>query len=230
MRTISMPSGDIASNMEYSPMRDRRAGSRSLLATAALALVLAAASGSAAAAKIVCWKDSSGKVVGCGDKVPPEFQQSATKELDSRGITRGSTDSVEDAARKRAQEQEALRQKAEAERRASEQRRLDNALLETYSNEREIDLKRDRDLQVVDSQLQQLQAALRNAAARVAELQKKGAQNGNAGPAKEDFARAAAEKQRYEQAVEAKQKEKEAVRNRYADFRKRYAELKAAAK
>ena len=57
--------------------------------------------------RIVCWKDKSGKVVGCGDKVPPEFQDSATREMDTRGVTRGTTESAEDAAKRRAQEQEA---------------------------------------------------------------------------------------------------------------------------
>src|SRR5215210_6689518 len=58
---------------------------------------------------IVCWKDKSGKVVGCGDKVPPEYQSSATKELDSRGITRRTTESVEEANQRRLREQEAAR-------------------------------------------------------------------------------------------------------------------------
>ena len=49
--------------------------------------------------KIVCWKDKAGKVIGCGDKVPPEFQGSGTKELDSRGVTRKTTESADDAAR-----------------------------------------------------------------------------------------------------------------------------------
>ena len=37
--------------------------------------------------KIVCWKDKAGKTVGCGDKVPPEYQDNATKELNRRGVT-----------------------------------------------------------------------------------------------------------------------------------------------
>ena len=205
---------------------------RPLVVGALLAAAVAggsAVSGSAHAGqgKIVCWKDAAGKVIGCGDKIPPEYQQSATKELDSRGVTRATTDSVEEAARKRAREQEAQRQRAEVERVASEQRRLDNALLETYSNENEIDLKRDRDLQVVDGQLQQLNVALKNAAARLAELRKRSDPNAKGSGGSDELARTSAEKQRYEQAIEAKQREKEELRTRYADYRKRYAELKA---
>ena len=60
----------------------------SLVTALAAAAALMAFSGSALAqaskgsGKIVCWKDKAGKVVGCGDRVPPEFQDSATKELD----------------------------------------------------------------------------------------------------------------------------------------------------
>ena len=33
---------------------------------------------------IVCWKDKNGKVIGCGDKVPPEYQDNANKVLNRR--------------------------------------------------------------------------------------------------------------------------------------------------
>ena len=98
--------------------------------------------------KIVCWKDAAGKVIGCGDKVPPEYQSSGTKELDSRGVTRGTTESAEEVNKRRQKEQEAARVKSEEQRKSVDQKRQDTALLETYSNEKEIDLKRDRDLQV----------------------------------------------------------------------------------
>ena len=96
-----------------------RTVSRSYLAVA-LAVAVAGAvvcPGAVAAqdkkARIVCWKDKSGKVVGCGDKVPPEFQDSATREMDRTGVTRGTTESAEDAAKRRAQEQEAAKVKTE---------------------------------------------------------------------------------------------------------------------
>ena len=63
--------------------------------------------------RIVCWKDKSGKVVGCGDKVPPEYQSSATREMDSRGVTRKQTDSVEEVNRRREKDQEAARPEGE---------------------------------------------------------------------------------------------------------------------
>src|SRR6476620_5634603 len=126
-------------------MRDLETRAILLLGTLSFAVFASLPATSwAQAQKIVCWKDKSGKVVGCGDKVPPEFQSSATKEMDSRGITRKTTESVEEANQRKGREQEAARVKAEEDRKLTDLKRQDNALLETYSNEKEIDLKRDR--------------------------------------------------------------------------------------
>ena len=93
-----------------------RPSSLSLLGLLAAALLLAAAP-AAQAQKIVCWKDKTGKVVGCGDRVPPEFHQNESKTLDNRGIVRGTTVSAEEAARQKAKAQEQAALKAEEDRR-----------------------------------------------------------------------------------------------------------------
>src|SRR3712207_2146446 len=90
------------------------------------------------AAQIVCWKDKSGKTIGCGDKVPPEYQSSATRELDSRGITRKQTESVEDETTRRQRQQEAARLKAEDDRKRLDQQRQDTALLETFRDRKSV--------------------------------------------------------------------------------------------
>src|SRR5512133_3136579 len=136
-----------------------------LLGAACIGIAFAALP-AASHAKIVCWKDKAGKVVGCGDAVPPEYQESATKELDKRGVTRSTTESAQDAARQRAQSEETAKLKVESERRAAEQKRQDSALIATYASEQEIDGKRDRDLQAIDLQLSQLRMSLKNAAER----------------------------------------------------------------
>src|SRR5688500_10587825 len=123
-----------------------------LAAVAVVVLIALPGTASAQAGRIVCWKDKSGKVIGCGDKVTPEFQSSATRELDSRGVTHKQTESLEDTNRRREREQELARSKTEEDRKVLDQKRQDTALLETYSNEKEIDLKRDRDMQVLDLQ------------------------------------------------------------------------------
>ena len=181
--------------------------------------------------RIVCWKDKSGKVVGCGDKIPPEFQNNAATEIDKRGVTRGTTESVEDAARRKAQDQEAAKLKGEEQKRIAEQKRQDTALLNTFSSEKEIDQKRDRDLQQMDIQLSQIKVSHKNATDRYTEVKgrsdaaakdKKGVPDG----LKEEMTKASADVQRFEQVVTAKEKEKEEIRQRYAEQKKRWLELR----
>ena len=223
-------------------MRDQTVRFAIVLAALGLVGALIVQGPAAAQGKIVCWKDKSGKTIGCGDKVPPEYQSSATKELSSQGITRKSTESAEDASQRRSREQEAARVKAEEDKRILDQKRQDTALLETYSNEKEIDLKRDRDLGVLDLQIEQLMTALKGATSRYNDAKARAeqaskAEAGNAPPAdknkkspasiaNDDFARATANKERLEKTIESKQKEKEELRKRYAEYKRRYAELK----
>jgi len=212
-------------------MRNIKRRYLTVVVAAALAGAAGIAAHEASAQKIICWKDKSGKVVGCGDKVPPEYQESATKELDKSGMTRRTTDSADDAAKRKAKEQEFAKQKAEEQKKLVEQRRQDAALLNTFSSEKEIDLKRDRDLQVVDTQLSQMQVSLKNATdrhndakARVAAAEKSKKPVPDA--LNDEVARAAAEKQKVEQNIAAKEKEKEDIRKRYAEMKQRYIELK----
>jgi len=200
---------------------------RVIHAAVTAALVAGLVAGGALAAqpkggKIVCWKDKSGKVVGCGDRVPPEYQDAATKVLDRRGVTRKTTESAEERAKaeaaRQAREKETAQQQAEEKRRIEEQRRQDMALINTFSNEKEIDLKRDRDISVVDTQLTQLRIAHKNALAHQAEAKKAGQ--------KEEMARADANVAKSANAVAEKEKEREELRQRYTEMRKRYMELK----
>lgn len=213
-------------------MRDmKKISLRHLLPIVCMAMAVTA---SDASGKIVCWKDKSGKVVGCGDSVPPEYQQGATKELDKQGITRRTTQSAEEVARRRAQDEEAARLKEENERRAGDQRRQDSALLATYASEQEIDVKRDRDLQVIELQMNQLRVSLKNATDRQKEAQARKdiadkSKKGSSDALKEEVARTAEQTSRLEHAIAAKEKEKDEIRARYADYRKRYVELKGPA-
>ena len=106
---------------------------RAFLIAALAALALGAANAHAQAksdkGKIICWKDSSGKVVGCGDRVPPEYQSSGTKELDKSGTTRKTTESAADIAKRQAsQEKDVSANKAAEEKRLAEQKRQDTVL------------------------------------------------------------------------------------------------------
>lgn len=213
----------------------RRNGQLAAALAVALAVALSAFSGTAPAqekkGRMVCWKDKSGKVVGCGDSVPPEYQNSATREIDRTGVTRGTTESAEEAAKRRAQEQEAAKVKAEEGKRLAEQKRQDSALMNTYSSEKEIDQKRDRDLQQADIQLGQIKTSLKNSTDRYNEVKTRSDaaakdKKGMSDALKEELSKATSERQRFEQMVTAKEKEKEEITKRYAEQKKRYIELK----
>jgi hypothetical protein len=186
------------------------------LATAIIAMPQAAFA--QAKGKIVCWKDKSGKVMGCGDTVPPEYRDNATKELDNQGTTRKTGESAAEAEARRAQEQARAKEKAEEERRVADQKRKDSALLNTYTNEKEIDLKRDRELKAADQSIAQQQAALKLANERLVDAQKRGA--------KEDIARAERDKGVIEKGIADKEAEKGELVKKYAEEKKRYMDLK----
>ena len=168
--------------------------------------------------KIVCWKDKSGKVIGCGDTVPLEYRDNATKELDKQGMTRKTGESAADAEARRTQEQARAKEKAEEERRVADQKRRDAALLNTYTNEKEIDLKRDRELKAADQSIAQQQTALKLANERLADAQKRGA--------KDEVARAERDKGVIEKGIASKEAEKGELTVKYAEEKKRYMELK----
>ena len=197
-----------------------RATFGAILILAVAGLVAAPAMAQSKSGKIVCWKDKSGKVVGCGDTVPPEYQAGATKELDSRGVTRKTTDSADVVAKRKQQDEEAAKQKAEEQKRVAEKKRQDTALLNTFSSEKEIDAKRDRELGDVEVQITQTQGALNGATQRY--------NDAKARNAKEDMARAAAEQDKLEKSIAAKKKEKEEIRQKYVDQKKRYVELRGS--
>jgi|GEM_PF-2449538 len=137
-----------------------------LIGLAGLALAASAMTVSAQSkggGNIVCWKDASGKTIGCGDRVPLEYQNRATRELDKQGNVRKTGESAEEAAARQAREREAALAKEDAARRAREQKRQDDALLNIFTNEKEIDLKRDREVQALDNFISQQNGALKGA-------------------------------------------------------------------
>jgi hypothetical protein len=203
--------------------------------TTGLAIVFAAALATSAMAqskgRIVCWKDKAGKVIGCGDKVPPEFEDSATKELDRRGVTRKTTGTPEEQARQAAQEEALAKKKEEEKKRLAEQQRRDSALLNTYANEKEIDQRRDREIQEVDRLLGQFEGLKKSATARHADAQNRLAAAEKArkpsDALKDEVARIEGEMTKFDRSIAAKRKEREEIRARYAETKERYVALRA---
>ena len=205
----------------------------SLRAVSLFALLLVVGVGQAPAQKIVCWKDKAGKVVGCGDKVPPEFQDNATKELSKRGVVVNQSAPSPTADQKRAQQAE-LDRKAADEQKASEIRRKDRALLDTFSTEKEIDLKRNRDIQLIESNIEAQQTNLKNANdrqidARIRIDQMKKENKPIPVPLQDDFDRAEAGKTKIQNQISQKRKEIADLNLQYDEMKRRFAELKGDA-
>lgn len=204
----------------------------------ALAALLLAGAGAHAQSqtsggKIVCWKDRAGRVIGCGDKVPPEYQDSATKELNRRGVTVRQSDAALTPQQLRAQQADLDRKQVE-ELKKKEQRRQDKALVDTFSNEKEIDLKRDRDVQLIESNIETLQTNLKNADERQADARARIAQytKRNApvpAPIQEELDRSEGEKTKINNQISQKRREISALRQKYEEVKKRFAELKGDA-
>lgn len=183
------------------------------------------------AQKIVCWKDKAGKVVGCGDRVPPEFRANEAKVLDRSGMQRGTVVSAEEAERLKAEERKKAAEKAAEDRRLAEQRRQDSALINTYTSGKEIDQRRDRELQVVELQTTQLKTSLKSATDAHAKAQARHdgyAKTGKPVPdaVRDELARATEEKTRVETRIAEKEKDKERITASYAQQKTRYLELK----
>jgi hypothetical protein len=201
------------------------------VASIALLLVVGTAWGQATpgAGKIVCWKDKSGKTVGCGDKVPPEYQDNATRELNKGGITVKQSEPALTADQKKALQTEADRKAADKAVIAEEKRR-DKALLDTFTTVKEIDLKRNRDIQLIESNIEAQTTNLKNANDRQADSKNKIEQykkENKPAPAsvQEEYDRAEASKIKIQAQISQKRKEIVDLNQQYDAMKKRFVEL-----
>jgi chromosome segregation ATPase len=197
-----------------------------------VALLVAIGSAHAQSGKIVCWKDKAGKT-SCGDKVPPEFQDNATKELNKQGITVKQSATPLTPEQKKAQQAEADKKQVENQA-ATEQRRRDKALLDTFTTVKEIDLKRNRDIQLLESNIEAQQTNLKNANDRQVDartrIEQYKKENKPVPPAIQDeFDRADANKAKIQAQIAQKRKEIADKNLEYDEMKKRFSELTGTA-
>lgn len=174
-------------------------------------------------AKLYKWVDENG-TTHYGETIPPEYANRDTKQLDKGRII--DRDEKRDAGKKGPAKKEVVEDKA-----VIEAQRRDNALLATYSNEKEIDLARDRNLLQVEARVNSYTTMLKSAEATLAGLlQERDAinKNGRKMPASliQDITEAEALVVRRKKELETSNKEVEAVKARYAADKQRYRELK----
>lgn len=193
-----------------------------------LALATFAFAGSAGAALNKC-VDDKGKTYYYDKDPPPECKGKATEELSKRGIVTKKTEGEMTAEQRKAKEAEAAKQKEDAQKLKDQQRR-DKALLDTYSNEKEIDLTRDRNLQPVDLAIASIEPRLKTAHAKLDGFRKQAdefAKTNKPLPAylKEDIAGAETDVKRLQEEMAQRQQERENIKMKFEADKQRYREL-----
>lgn len=125
-----------------------------------IALIAGLAFSLPASAKMYKWVDDKG-VTHYGETIPPEYANRDRSELNKAGKV-VKTQDVLTPEERRAKEATDAKKRTEDEA-ALEQKRHDKALVNTYSNEKEIDLARSRNLQQVDARLNSINSQVKMA-------------------------------------------------------------------
>ena len=133
---------DIAKNTGWRLMRKLPLyGSLTLAIVLALTAGVSFAQPKGSGTGIVCWKNKAGKTVGCGDKVPPEYQDNAQQELNKRGMTVKQTEAALTPEQRQVQAAEAERKRGAIARcliRLQPKRKSTSSARATFSRSRSI--------------------------------------------------------------------------------------------
>ena len=189
-------------------------------------LLLALQMSPAQAGKTYCCSDANGHQA-CGDSLPRECFGRAYRELSERGTLLRQIDAPL-TAEQQAQRDAAQEQKKKEERAAMEEKRKNQALLNTYTNERDVDIARDRALADLEARAKEVQAKLTDATKRKQKLEgemefykKKPVPP----ELKEQIKGSETEMKAQQAAIDAKKQEMDQVRVKFEEEKKRYLEL-----
>ncbi len=171
--------------------------------------------------------DDKGRTQYYNNTPPPECLGKATVEMSDHGVVIKKT--KEEVELKEAEEQ--AKREAVEKKRAIDKKRLDAALLATYTDKKEIDLARDRNIQPVELAIKGIEPRLKVSQDRleVLKLQFLEAQK-NKSPAlaslKKEMNSAKKEVVRLEDELIKRKEEVENIKARFSAERKRFIELK----
>lgn len=198
-------------------------GSLALLAGAALLTIAAGAH-----AALYKWTDARG-VVHYSDQLPPDAVNRASYQLNRQGLTIRKTEQARPVEPRTAKAGGEIERERQAERDQMLAKRRDRALVESYTNEAEIELAKTRAVATIDGQVQSAQAFIAQMTKRRQELEGKKA--GFAprpvpGSIEREIETIDAELARQHEYIGARQKESAAVSARYESDRQRFHELK----
>ena len=171
--------------------------------------------------------DDKGRTQYYNNTPPPECLGKATVEMSDHGVVIKKTE--EEVELKEAEEQ--AKREAVEKKRAMDKKRLDTALLATYTDKKEIDLARDRNIQPVELAIKGIEPRLKVSQDRleVLKLQFLEAQK-TKDPAlaslKKEMNSAKKEVVRLEDELIKRKEEVENIKARFSAERKRFIELK----
>lgn len=188
------------------------------------AAALCAAVSLNAEAKLFKWVDNNG-TTHYGETIPPEYASKDAVKLEKGRIEKREDKNVN---------QKAAQKDPAAEKARIEAERHDNALINTYSSEKEIDLARDRNLQQVEARTGSFTTLLKSAQENQVALQKEAeglTKQGRKIPKslEEDLVEAQTRVDKMQTDLNNSLKESEAVKARYEADKVRYRELKSGA-
>jgi hypothetical protein len=192
-------------------------------------LALLAMPGFSAHAKTYKWVDENG-VTHYGDSIPPEYRDRANIEMNKRGVILKKNDPALSPEDRKARDAALAKQRKQD----AEQKRKYTILLNTYSSVEEIDLARDRNLQLTEVIIKNIQEqkkavqteldARRDLATAYTQV-KQPVPDG----LHQDIATLEQNKQDLETAIAEKRKAVDEIRTRFDADKKRYVELTEAA-
>jgi len=195
------------------------------------AFVFSAALSINAEAKLYKWVDDSG-TTHYGEVIPPEYANKNKDVIDKAGLIEKRPPKVTP---------EELRAKEEAEQKrkvenqaAMEQQRRDSALLNTYTNENEIDLARDRSLVLINARIESNKMLLKSSETTLDGLKKESASRTKEGKKipqslANDIATMETRINRYQTELSKSEEDLVAVKSRFDKEKELYRKIKGGA-
>lgn len=200
---------------------------RTVVSLLVAGLLLPGAAG--AGKQLYRWVDAQGKV-HYSDTLPPESVRQGHAEMTKSGGVVKETPPAPTPEQLKAR-QEAEARDREAREKAEEQRRRDKALLASYTTVGELDLAERRNLEAVDLQIKSYELRIKSVEGRLAGLKKQRdgfAARNRPAPAdlNDDIREAQEEVRQLQSRIQEAVQEKERIRARFAEDRRRFLELK----
>ena len=192
-----------------------------------IALVVGLAFSLPASAKMYKWVDDKG-TTHYGETIPPEYAGKDRTEINKAGREINKKEIL--TPEERAAKEQADAEKRNAAEAALEQKRRDKALVNTYSNSKEIDLARNRNLQQVEARINSVNSRIKMATDNLLALQNEADSRTKANhkvpvSLQEDLQEAQVRLTRLQKELEKFKAEKAAVEARYDADKVRYKEL-----